>query len=157
MQVFLNRYFLFLQKTLSGLLILLLIPVLLQVFSRLIPFIPRYIWTEELARFAFVWIIMLGSSVAVRDQSHFYVDLLPNSWSKYGHLLRLVGFVFMLLLALVFLIGGYYFTQFGATQHSEIAGLPMWVIYIAWPLAGLSWILFLVEQVYQEFRSRETI
>jgi len=48
-------------------------------------------------------------------------------------------------------VGGYQFARFGATQHSEIAGLPMLAIYIAWPLAGLSWILFIVEQIYQHF------
>ena len=34
--------------------------------------------TEEAARFCFVWIIMIGSMIAVRDRSHFDVDLLPH-------------------------------------------------------------------------------
>jgi TRAP-type C4-dicarboxylate transport system permease small subunit len=57
----------------------------------------------------------------------------------------------MLLFAFVFVVGGFQFARFGATQSSEISGLPMLTIYIAWPLAGLSWILFIVEQIYRQF------
>ncbi len=157
MQKLIDQYFKVLQHLLTGLLVLLLIPVFLQVFSRFIPIIPRYLWTEELARFAFVWIILLGSSIAVRDQSHFHVDVLPRFSSSIEHILRLLLLGVMLLLAFVFAIGGYQFAHFGSTQHSEIAGLPMWTIYLAWPIAGFSWILFLTEQVYHHFlRNQKT-
>ncbi len=155
MQRFINRYFHFLQGLLTAMLVLLLIPVLLQVISRFIPFIPRYIWTEEIARFAFVWIIMIGSSVAVRDQTHFHVDILPRFSAKREHILRIALLMLMLLLAFVFVVGGYQFARFGAAQQSEISGLPMLAIYIAWPLAGLSWTLFLVEQIYRHFDDRQ--
>jgi TRAP-type C4-dicarboxylate transport system permease small subunit len=35
--------------------------------------------------------------------------------------------------------------RFGWDQLSEIAELPMWMIFIAWPIAGATWILFLGE------------
>lgn len=155
MSTFIARYFKFLQVVLTSMLILLLVPVLLQVIARFVPFIPRYIWTEEVARFAFIWIILIGSSIAVRDQTHFHVDVLPRFSPKREHYLKIILLVLMLLLALVFVIGGYQFARFGSTQHSEIAGLPMLTIYIAWPLAGLSWILFLIEQIYQHFAQQQ--
>ena len=37
---------------------LLVIPVSLQIFSRYTELIPSYIWTEEMARFMFIWTIM---------------------------------------------------------------------------------------------------
>lgn len=151
MQPFINGYFKLLQALLTSMLILLVVPILIQVFSRFLPFIPRYIWTEEIARFAFIWIILIGSSIAVRDQSHFHVDILPPLPARYEHLLRIILLMLMLLFAIVFVIGGLRFTAFGATQSSEISGLPMLTIYIAWPLAGLSWMLFLVEQIYLHF------
>ena len=40
---------------------------------------------------------------------------------------------------------GIEFTQFGWNQTSELADLPMWLIFIAWPLTGISWLMFLVE------------
>jgi len=152
----LDRYFSLLKTLLTGLMVLLLVPVLLQILSRFVGFIPRYVWTEELARFAFIWIVMVGSTVAVREQTHFHVDILPKRSAGREHVLRLVLLIAMMLLAIVFVVGGYYFTRFGATQHSEIAGLPMWAIYLAWPLAGLTWIMFLLEQVYQQFLASQS-
>jgi TRAP-type C4-dicarboxylate transport system permease small subunit len=40
---------------------------------------------------------------------------------------------------------GIEFTRFGWNQTSELADLPMWLIFIAWPVAGVSWLLFLIE------------
>lgn len=155
MKTIIHQYFKALQFLLTSLLIILTIPLLLQITSRFISFIPRYIWTEEIARFAFIWIIMIGSSIAVRDQSHFHVDVLPTFSKRIEHFLRIVLLICMLLLAAVFILGGYQFAQFGATQHSEIAGLPMLTIYIAWPIAGFSWLLFLIEQVYDHFEQQK--
>ncbi len=42
---------------------ILIIPVTLQIFSRYTALIPSYIWTEEMARFFFIWMIMIGSMV----------------------------------------------------------------------------------------------
>ncbi len=152
MSSFVETYFNILKFVLTSMLVLLLVPVLLQVLARFMPFIPRYIWTEELARFSFIWIIMIGSSIAVREQTHFHVDILPTLPKSWEHKLRILLLMLMLLLAIIFVVGGYQFARFGSTQHSEIAGLPMLAIYIAWPLAGLSWIVFLIEQVYQHFQ-----
>lgn len=151
MRKLINLYFHFLKHVLTGMIILLIVPVFLQVISRFVSFIPRYIWTEEIARFAFIWIILIGATVAVRDHTHFKVDLLPHFGIKTERALHLLLLILMLILAFVFVIGGWQFARFGATQSSEISGLPMLTIYIAWPLAGLSWVLFLAEQIYDHF------
>ncbi len=54
---------------------LLVIPVSLQIFSRYTELIPSYIWTEEMARFMFIWTIMIGAMIGVRESTHFEVDL----------------------------------------------------------------------------------
>lgn len=48
---------------------ILVIPVTLQIISRYTPFIPSYIWTEEMARFLFIWTIMIGAMVGIRRRS----------------------------------------------------------------------------------------
>src|SRR5688572_4792528 len=55
----------------------LVFPVSLQIFSRYTALIPSYIWTEEMARFFFIWSIMLGAMVGIREGTHFVVDLFP--------------------------------------------------------------------------------
>jgi TRAP-type C4-dicarboxylate transport system permease small subunit len=47
----LEGYYRFLRVALATLMGLLVIPVTLQIIARYIGFIPRYIWTEEMARF----------------------------------------------------------------------------------------------------------
>ena len=131
---------------------ILIVPVMLQIFSRYIGFIPRYIWTEELARFCFIWMIMIGAMIAVREGTHFDVDLLPTLKPRASAVLRMITHTAMLLFAVVFLYFGCQFTLFGANQSSELAELPMWLMFIAWPLAGAFWILFLAEKFAEDFR-----
>src|SRR5205814_4430282 len=57
---------------------ILVIPVTLQIISRYTPFIPSYIWTEEMARFLFIWTIMIGAMVGIRESQHFEVDVWPD-------------------------------------------------------------------------------
>ena len=77
---------------------LMIIPVTLQIVSRYTGFIPRYIWTEEAARFCFIWIILLGATIAVREGTHFEVDVLPTPRSAKGEAVaRLLVYFFMLI------------------------------------------------------------
>jgi TRAP-type transport system small permease protein len=145
-RAFLNRSHGILKWLLLASVAILIIPVLLQIFSRYVGFIPRYIWTEELARFCFVWMIMIGAMIGVREGTHFDVDLFPTLSPKASALVRLISHVAMLIFAIIFLYYGYQFALFGANQSSELAELPMWLIFIAWPIAGVFWILFLLEK-----------
>ena len=57
---------------------ILVIPVSLQIFSRYTALIPSYIWTEEMARFLFIWMIMIGAMLGIREGTHFEVDVWPR-------------------------------------------------------------------------------
>jgi TRAP-type C4-dicarboxylate transport system permease small subunit len=130
----------------------LIIPVSLQIFSRYTELIPSYIWTEELARFCFIWSIMLGAMVGIREGTHFVVDLWPDMNPRAQAALRLVAAVFVLLFALVLVWWGIDFTRFALKRFSELAELPLWMIHIPWPIAGVTWIVFLGEQMWDDFR-----
>jgi len=137
-----------LQFLLTALLALMLIPVTLQIFSRFVDFIPRYIWTEEAARFCLIWLIMLGATIAVRDGTHFDVDVLPAPTTARGKAVsRLIIHIAMLLVALIFIAFGWRFALFGWEQNSEMTGINMLSIHAAWPLAGVIWFLFLLEKI----------
>jgi TRAP-type C4-dicarboxylate transport system permease small subunit len=131
---------------------LLIIPVSLQIFSRYTELIPSYIWTEEMARFMFIWTIMLGAMVGVRESTHFEVDLLPQLPPRGEAVARLLGRVGVLAIALVFVFAGIEFTKFAWKRTSELADLPLWLIHVAWPITGLSWIAFLGEQLLNDLR-----
>ena len=153
-RVFLDLYYRLLQAMLTALMAVMILPVSLQIVSRYTDVVERYMWTEEIARFCFVWIVMIGSMIAVRDGSHFNVDLLsrPGTRREEGFA-DLVVHVFMLLLALVFIWYGGHFAGFGSDQESEMSGINMLSIYIAFPLAGATWAVFLVETIVADVRS----
>jgi TRAP-type C4-dicarboxylate transport system permease small subunit len=142
-----------LQIAVTALMAVMIVPVTLQIFSRFFDFIPRYIWTEEVARFCLMWLIMLGATLAVRDATHFDVDVLPTPKTPHGQALaRLTVHVSMLLVALIFITFGWRFAVFGWDQNSEMTGINMLSIHIAWPLAGIVWFLFLMEKIIDDFR-----
>jgi TRAP-type C4-dicarboxylate transport system permease small subunit len=148
----LNGYYRVLQVALTLLMAALIVPVTMQILSRYTGLIPRYIWTEEIARFCFIWIVMIGARIAVRDGRQVDIEVLPKASRKVEAGLRMFVHFAMLLASLVFVTYGYQFAKFGSIQHSEIAGLPMLTIYIAWPLAGLTWIAFLGEKFREDLR-----
>ena len=154
MKIVLDAIARILKIAMTVLLGLLIVPVTMQIVSRYTDLVPRYIWTEEVARFCFIWVIMLGAMLAARDDSHFDVDVLPQPKTRRGQgWAKLVVHVAMAALALCFIYYGKEFAEQGAMQTSEIADLPMLAIYIAWPLAGVVWTLFLIEKLTEDVRA----
>jgi TRAP-type C4-dicarboxylate transport system permease small subunit len=151
-RAFLNGYHRLLTWLMVATVAVLIVPVTLQVISRYTALIPSWIWTEELSRFLFIWMIMLGAMIAVREGTHFVVDVLPELPPRPAALLQIVSNVFVLVFALVFVWWGIQFVRFGWDQTSELAELPMAFIFMAWPVAGVTWALFLGEAFVASFR-----
>jgi TRAP-type C4-dicarboxylate transport system permease small subunit len=136
-----------LRFVITWLMILLVIPVTLQIVSRYTELIPRYIWTEEAARFLFIWIIMIGSILAVRDETHFNVDVLPKPKTARGKALATLWVdLAILLMAAMFVWFGTAFVKFGYSQTSELTGINMVFIFGSFLLAGVSWAAVVVER-----------
>ena len=131
---------------------ILIVPVTLQIISRYTALIPSWIWTEELSRFLFIWMVMLGAMIGIREHSHFEVDVWPELSPRGNALLRILSHLCVLVFALVFVWWGIQFVRFGWDQLSELAELPMPWIFVAWPLSGVTWVLFLGESFLANWR-----
>jgi len=131
---------------------IIIIPVTLQVVSRYTPLIPSWIWTEEMARFLFVWTIMIGAMVGIRESQHFEVDVWPDLSRRSEAMVRILARIGVLAMAVVFVWAGIEFTRFAWNRTSELADLPLWLIHVAWPVAGMTWIVFAGEQILDEMR-----
>ncbi|MBK9116795.1 MAG: TRAP transporter small permease [Betaproteobacteria bacterium] len=152
MRKFIDGYYRLLSWLLVASVAILIVPVTLQIVSRYTSLIPSYIWTEEMARFFFIWMIMLGAMIGIRDGSHFDIDVWPQLRPRANAALKLVAHAGILGMALVFVWFGIKFVQFGWNQTSELAELPMPFIFVAWPLAGVTWLLFLGPQIRDNLR-----
>lgn len=75
-----------------------MLSILLQVVIRLLPkffgdgAVISLPWTEELSRFVFVWLLMLGASVALYRQEHFSLTLVRDFLNTGGITQRLFNF-----------------------------------------------------------------
>jgi len=130
---------------------LLTIPVGMQVIARYTGLIPVYLWTEELATFIFVWIVMLGSMLAVWDRKHFDVHVIPEATSNLGRLLQ-QGFVHVAIaaFAVLFIWYGIGYTQFGAIQKSVMLRMNLAFTYSTVPIVGVGWALFSIRHLAVE-------
>ncbi len=144
-----DRLCLGLRFLVGGLMILLAFPVAEQVIARYTGILPVYLWTEELATFLFVWVVMIGSMVAVWDGTHFDVEVIPSAKHP---LLRLVqlGFVQLLILGfgVMFVVYGIEYAKFGALQHTVMMGANKLWTFLSVPIAGAFWALFAATRLW---------
>ena len=152
MRKFIDGYARLLNWLLGWSVAILVVPVTLQMIARQTGLIPNWIWTEEMARIFFIWMVMLGAMVGVREGTHFDVDVWPELKPRTNAVLRIVSMVFVLVFALVFIWYGYRFLMFGWNQTSELADLPMGFIFAAWPLTGITWLLFGFQRLRRDLR-----
>ena len=118
---------------LSGLLVLI---IFCQVVARY-GFSAGVGWSEELARYVFIWMIFLGGSVAVYHKANLFIEslvnMLPDVWRRAAQILS--ACLTLLLLAFVIYYG---VTIMPIVQFQTSAGLQvsMMVPYAAIPLGG---------------------
>jgi TRAP-type transport system small permease protein len=126
------------------------IPVAMQVISRYTGIIPTYLWTEELSTFIFVWVVMIGSMVAVWDGIHFDVRVTPDAKRPLMILLQNgVVLVLILVFALLFAFYGIEYAKFGSIQNSVMMRANLMVTFISVPIAGVVWTLFAGYRLYE--------
>lgn len=149
---FLDRFCTGLRILLGVLMGALAIPVAMQVISRYTGLIPTFLWTEELATFIFVWIVMIGSMVAVWDGTHFDVRVVPDAQ---GPLLRLIQngvvYIAILIFGLLFAIYGIEYAEFGNKQRSVMMRANLVITHISLSIAGAIWTIFAGWRLFEAF------
>jgi C4-dicarboxylate transporter DctQ subunit len=94
---------------------------------------------EELCLYLLVWIVFIGSSVAVRTRGHVAIDLLPRALPPpYRKLLAvLVGALVLTFLAVFFYFSLAHTLSVAASgQVTPIMQAPMWLTYLAMPVGS---------------------
>ena len=110
-------------------------------------------WTEEMARYLFVWLIFVTTSLCVKKQVHLGIDFLTirfPGWVQ-RHL-----YILSLFLSLVFsifvVLEGYDLLSRSGNQISPMLHIPMSFIYIVIPLSYAIICLLLIGQILQSIR-----
>ena len=135
----------------------LIVPVAMQVLARYTGIIPVYLWTEELATFIFVWIVMIGSVLAVWENTHFDVQVLPESKKPVILFIqKCIVYVSVGGFGFLFAWYGIEYAKFGFIQHSVMMNANLIITHITIPLAGLLWGLFSllnIAEAYQQYKT----
>ena len=112
-----------------------------QVVSRFL-FNAPFSWSEELARYLQVWLIMLGSAACLRQGLHLTVDYavhsLPEGTKRNLYLVSLAATIFFL--GVVF-VSGISLISATLSQRTPALQIPMWVVYLALPVGSLLMVL----------------
>jgi len=135
-------------KGLEKLMILLVVAMMLslswQVFTRFVIKVPS-IWTEEVARGVFIYLVMIGASLGVKNSVHFGMTMLCDKLDGRARDLyqRFVINGIIMMAAIFLLYYGYEFTvAYGLKRVSPTFLIPMaWVFGIV-PISGALMILF---------------
>lgn len=131
----------------------LVIPVIMQVLARYTGIIPVYLWTEELATFIFVWVVMIGSIVAVWDGTHFDVQVIPDSTNPLILFFqKAIVFILVGMFGAMFFWYGIHYTEFGNNQRSVMMQANLAAIHVTVPLAGSLWTIFSLYRLVEAFQ-----
>lgn len=129
--------------------IILVSTVFLQVVARY-AFNSPPTWTEELARYCQVWIIILASSICIRKGSHLAVDYLSHKFPPFlGRFIRVLISILIAVYVAVVTVFGWRLMVVGHYQVSPAMQINMSYIYIIFPLGGL---LMFIESVLSIYR-----
>jgi len=132
--------------------------MLVVIFSQVVT---RYIfnytpeWSEELARYLFVWVVFLGSALIMGESGHLAVQFVPNHFkgTAVGKALEVIinlsGYVFILIL----LFQGAKMTRVMTFQTSPGMEISMSWIYSVIPLSAVLMLLYLARDTVRIVKS----
>ena len=129
---------------------LLVLDVLFQVFSRYM-LGTSFTWTEEFARFALIWMTVLGAAYLNAKREHLSMDFLYQKFSKTNQrkvsiLIEVLIFLFALI---VMVIGGLnlVYTTLHLEQLSGTLRIPLGYVYAVMPFSGMLIMCFSVYHI----------
>jgi len=129
-----------LEKLVLFILVLMLVSVVWQVFSRFVLRAPSTI-TDEISSFSLIWVGLLGAAYAAGKNLHLAIDLIPEDIVKKRQGL-FNGIVFISIAVFAFtvmIIGGFRLVQlsFQFGQTSATLEIPLGFIYMVVPISGV--------------------
>ena len=143
-----------LDKALGSFLVLLLflmtVAVLWQIFSRYVLNSPSS-FTEELARFLFIWIGILGAAYASGQRAHLAIDILPPKLKPTNRIRLRIGINILIILfcfAVLVLGGGnLVYVNHILGQSSAALNLPLSWVYVVVPVSGILVMYYKIDEI----------
>ena len=127
-----------------------IIAVCLQVFFRYVLLRPLS-WSEELARYCFVWLSFIGASMALGQRLHFGIDYLINKFPlRFRAGLSIATNTLVLIFCLVMVVHGYKTLETARYMISAGLYLRMDLVFAAIPVSGAIMIFYILRHLIQD-------
>ncbi|MCT1903604.1 TRAP transporter small permease [Oceanobacillus sojae] len=124
-----------------------IITVTLQIIAREIVYFPVS-WTQEVAKYSFIWMSLIGAALGIRNLSHVSIDVavskLPASLQK---IVQYFIEASIILFMIILLVQSIRFSLSATGQTSPIMGLPMGTVYVALIVFSVLSIVFAFEKI----------
>jgi TRAP-type C4-dicarboxylate transport system permease small subunit len=105
-------------------------------------------WTEEMARYLFVWLVFIATSVCVKKEAHLGIDVIVVRFSpKVQRHLYTLSLVLSLIFSIVVVYKGYDLLARSGDQISPMLHVPMSFVYIIIPISYMVICLVLLWQI----------
>jgi C4-dicarboxylate transporter DctQ subunit len=150
-----SRLFDFIEKAVNSIIVVLLILMTAAIFHQVIQryvFHQANIWAEEFARYAFVWVVLLGSASALRRFQHIRIDFLAQRFSPRNQkIISLCNYLLMLVFLAVLMIYGLKIADQTAGRLSAGLGVSTGFMYMSIPVGSALMFLFILEILGRDF------
>ena len=111
--------------------------------------------SEELARFCFIWLVFVGSVVAMKERAHLGVDSLISRLPRGGKIVFvLVSNALMLWVCYLFFVGSWRQTVVGWGTLKPATGIPMAFHYATGLVMSLGVAVILVGNTWRVLRGK---
>lgn len=134
---------------------IMVVVIFLQVFMRFV-MENSLSWSEELARYSFIWLIYIGISYGVKKQRHIKVDAFLMLFKDKGKLvISIIGNLLFLAFAIFVVYYGYSIIEklLGLGQKSPANQIPMAYVYLAAPFGMALTAIRLVQNLFNQFKT----
>ncbi len=112
-------------------------------------------WSEESARFLFMWLTMLGAAYAFKLKSHFALTFLSKRLNEMWQKILSTLITLVLSVFLVFFIwkGFYLIFTVAIDQIAPATQLPVAVPYLSGPVGGILMLYYIIRNWFEELRN----
>ena len=116
-------------------------------------------WSEELARFLFVYVVFLGSALIMGETGHLAVEFLPERYkgTPFGKFLQILSLVASYIFVAILFFQGAKMTQVMTFQEAPGLEISMSYIYAVIPVSSFLMLLYLIRNTLRFIKGEDSV
>jgi TRAP-type C4-dicarboxylate transport system permease small subunit len=136
--------------------------VIIMIVVGMAQIIARYVlqaslsWSEELMRFLYVWLTMIGVTIAIKNEQFTTIEILSKMVGekipKVGGAIKSIVTVLQVFFFVILVIFGTRLVVSNLNQISPAIGMQMGIAYCALPAGGILGLLYCLISIWERYK-----